>query len=116
MNSTIPVNLMAVYGRRRVGKTYLIKKYFQKKDCDFFSTTGLDHPSFKLQRTAFCSDLSKIVKSTTYETPNSWFKIFELLDAAVNRSQKEKFVIFLDELPWMVARKSQFLETLEYFQ
>lgn len=107
---------MAVYGRRRVGKTYLIKQYFQKKDCEFFSATGLDNSSFKLQRMAFCSELGKqLFNGLPIETPNSWFKIFELLDTAIDKSQKKKFIIFLDELPWMVTRKSQFLEALEYF-
>ncbi len=107
---------MAIYGRRRVGKTYLVKQYFKKMDCDFFSATGLDNASFKLQRVAFCSELSQqLFNGLPIETPQSWFKIFELLDTAINHSTKKKFVIFLDELPWMVTPKSQLIEALEYF-
>jgi uncharacterized protein len=107
---------MAVYGRRRVGKTHLIREYFQKKDCDFFYATGTDNASFDFQRITFCSDLSRqLYNGLPIETPKTWLKIFEILDIAINKSTKKKFVIFLDELPWMATRKSSFLETLEYF-
>lgn len=106
---------MAVYGRRRVGKTHLVKLYFKNKDCDFFSATGIDSPSFEAQRVAFCAELSKqLFQNLPLETPKTWFKIFELLDQAISKSSK-KFVIFLDELPWMVTPKSQLLQAIEYF-
>ncbi|MCW5590202.1 MAG: AAA family ATPase [Legionellales bacterium] len=106
---------MAVYGRRRVGKTYLIKNYFKTKDCVFFSTTGIDQGSFKTQRTVFCTELSRqLFHNIPIAIPTSWLKIFEILDQAINESKK-KFIIFLDELPWMTTPKSQLLETIEYF-
>ena len=66
---------MAIYGRRRVGKTYLVKQYFKKTDCDFFSATGLDDASFKLQRMAFCSELSQqLFNGLPIETPKAGLK------------------------------------------
>lgn len=106
---------MAVYGRRRVGKTFLIKNYFKEQSCVFFSATGIDKGDFKTQRAAFCAELSKqLFKGLPLETPATWFKVFELLDKAIDDSNK-KFVIFLDELPSMATPKSQLLEAIEYF-
>lgn len=106
---------MAVYGRRRVGKTHLIKTYFTHKNCIFFSATGVNVKSFKSQREVFCAELSKqLFQGLPLETPKTWFKIFEMLDKAVQDSSRE-FVIFLDEFPWMATAKSKLLQTVEYF-
>lgn len=107
---------MAVYGRRRVGKTHLVKLYFKNKDCDFFSATGINGSSFEVQRTAFCAELSRqLFQGLPLETPKTWFKVFELLDKAINSSRSKKFVVFLDELPWMATPRSQLLQAIEYF-
>lgn len=106
---------MAIYGRRRIGKTYLINKYFKQKKCCFFSASGLADCTFTAQREAFCAELSEqLFNRLPLEVPKTWFKIFELLDTAIKNTDK-RFVIFLDEFPWLATARSKLLQTVEYF-
>lgn len=104
---------VAVYGRRRVGKTYLIRSVFENKF--FFSHAGLAKGSQKKQIMDFCLSL-KEQGFTVGDNVSSWLVAFSYLKRAIMASSKKKKVIFLDELSWMAGkRSSDFLTALESF-
>jgi len=106
-------HFVAVYGRRRVGKTFLVKSHF-KNQFSFYST-GLTHANLKTQLTAFSSNLLGASNGDENVLPSTWLDAFNLLIAKLKKSKRKKKVIFLDELPWMDSRNSGFLTALEYF-
>lgn len=110
----------AVYGRRRVGKTYLIKQFFSKKDCLFFRSSGIYKGALKLQLEKF----KKEIESAFYKNKkglqlahfSNWHDAFEALKDAIElNTGKKKIVLFLDEIPWMATPKSGLLEALDYY-
>ena len=104
--------LVAVYGRRRVGKTFLVKNFFNES-FDFFFT-GSFEASMKVQLTLFAGAL-KTYSGRHLPTPKSWFEAFEQLKEHLQTLKKERIVVFLDELPWMDTPKSNFLTAFSYF-
>ena len=104
--------LIAVYGRRRVGKTHLVKYFFDEK-FDFYFSGSFEAP-MKVQLTLF----SGAIKSHSRQTlpiPKDWFEAFEQLKSHLSALKKERIVVFLDELPWMDTPKSNFLTAFSYF-
>jgi len=109
---------VVVYGRRRVGKTYLIREYFNKQFS--FYTTGLSDEKTKGQLRAFYTSLL----AYGYEDktiPKDWFEAFSCLRMLLESERvyreplNNKRVIFLDELPWMDTARSDFKSALDYF-
>ena len=92
----------AVYGRRRVGKTYLIRETFNYQFC--FQHTGVAKGTMRQQLTAFRNSLmaAGIPKCSV---PGTWIEAFELLKQLINDAPTGKKVIFIDELPWMDTQK-----------
>lgn len=111
--------LVAVYGRRRVGKTYLIRELF--KDKFAFYHTGvspieLDGKNLlSAQLSAFHSSLVRYgAQEKTY--PKDWMEAFDrLISLLSGRSKQEKLVVFIDEMPWMDTVKSGFITAFEHF-
>ena len=103
---------LAVCGRRRVGKTFLIKEYFEKELV--FSVSGLAKANTKKQIKNFYSTL-KLYDSSFTEKPNDWLDAFNLLIKYLTSLPQERKVILLDELPWMDTPKSGFISALEHF-
>jgi len=104
--------LIAVYGRRRVGKTYLIRETFGYKFT--FQHTGLAKGNTKEQLFSFAISL----RDAGYDdcpTPKSWLDAFSLLSRFLKYSTDEKKIIFLDELPWMDTPRSNFISAFEHF-
>lgn len=99
--------LVALYGRRRVGKTYLIRCTF--RDEFDFSFTGMYETSKSLQLRRFAKQLG------VDETPKDWFEAFDLLRDHLIALKKKTVTVFLDELPWMDTRNSHFLEAFSMF-
>lgn len=99
--------LVAIYGRRRVGKTYLIRCTF--RDEFDFSFTGMYETSKSLQLRRFAKQLG------VDETPKDWFEAFDLLRDHLIALKKKTVTVFLDELPWMDTRNSHFLEAFSMF-
>ena len=108
---------VAIYGRRRVGKTFLVREVFNN---DFtFYLTGAANVKTKQQLVQFHARMVKHFsdKSKNKITfPQDWFAAFQQLSEHLEHlpTQKKK-VIFLDELPWLDTHGSNFLSGLEYF-
>lgn len=104
---------VVVYGRRRVGKTFLVREFFH--DDFVFYATGVARGNRKEQLAHFHNRLIRYGSSDEQMFPQDWFEAFERLEALVEKSKQKRKVIFLDELPWMDTQKSEFLKALELF-
>ncbi|WP_247235706.1 ATP-binding protein [Telluribacter sp. SYSU D00476] len=104
---------VAVYGRRRVGKTFLIRHAFRGKFA--FEATGLANATLSQQLTNFCLALQKADSSTTYAPAGSWLEAFQQLIAYLERLDTPRKVLFIDELPWFDTHGSGFVQALEHF-
>ncbi len=103
---------IAVYGRRRVGKTFLIREAY---DYTFdFQFTGAAKLTARKQLVRFRRALKEHGQKDTPELTN-WGDAFSELKRLINGLKTGKKVIFLDELPWMDAPRSGFLSELESF-
>jgi hypothetical protein len=106
--------LVAVYGRRRIGKTFLIRQYFA--DNMVFDITGLHNGSLRDQLEHFRNTLVKAGYKDAIEMPKTWLSAFYMLENFVETLKTEKKkVIFLDELPWMDTPRSKFMMAFENF-
>ena len=103
---------IAVYGRRRIGKTYLIREHFH--DQFFFYHTGLRGGTLRSQLIAFRASLIKYGHERCPVLKN-WLEAFEQLDVLVRTGVPGRKIIFIDELPWMDTPKSGLVTGLEYF-
>lgn len=108
---------IAVYGRRRIGKTFLVKKVFGTSFA--FTYTGVEDYNTRQQLGEFYRSLldQGLPKSSR---PLNWFDAFALLRKLLelkskSKESEEKNVVFLDELPWMDAKGSDFLKALGHF-
>ncbi len=106
---------IAIYGRRRVGKTYLIREVFAEQFA--FQITGLNNISTQDQLIHFHAALIKQKsKSTSIEIAKDWLSAFRNLITVLEEKLTDgKKIIFLDELPWLDTHKSNFLTGLEFF-
>ena len=104
--------LVAIYGRRRVGKTYLVKRFFDEQ-FDFYFT-GLYETPKQVQLSVFAAEIEKKTGEAT-PAPKTWFEAFSLLRKYLSTLRKRKIVVFLDELPWMDTPKSHFIQAFGYF-
>ncbi len=103
---------VAIYGRRRVGKTYLVREVFNYSFT--FQHAGISKKPLKVQLNRFRASL---VKQGYDDCPNfsDWYEAFDALEELINRSQSKKKIIFLDEVAWMETAKSSFVSALENF-
>lgn len=109
---------VAVYGRRRVGKTFLIRQFFKQQNCLLFQLTGIHKAPLKTQLREFTKELKALYThlgmTLHLEQPKSWLKAFEMLTEAVKLAKK-KVVLFFDEFPWMAGKKSNLLQAVDYY-
>lgn len=106
---------LAVYGRRRIGKTFLISEYFRNKG-KYFELTGTKDASLKTQLSNFREEFADaFYGGVKQELPKSWQEAFNQLRRKVEELDKnQKIIIFLDELPWLAAQRSGVLKSLEH--
>ncbi len=105
-------HFVAVYGRRRIGKTYLIRTLFYDKFC--FAHTGLANAQMKDQLAAFQRSIEAFTKLSLPQ-PTNWFEAFENLKRIIAASKRKRKIVFIDELPWLDTPRSKFLSALEHF-
>jgi AAA+ ATPase superfamily predicted ATPase len=108
---------LAVYGRRRIGKTFLIREYFKSKNVLFFNSSGIKDGSLSDQIKHFTQEISVVFYNGINLTiPESWDKAFEILTKALaSLPPKKKIILFFDELPWMATKNSKLLQMIDYY-
>ena len=104
--------LVAVYGRRRIGKTFLVRNAFDNSFT--FTYSGTLNISNRDQLALFHDALVRH-GANNGATPTSWFEAFGQLRDLIEKSTDKRKVIFIDEMPWMDAPRSKFVPALESF-
>ena len=107
--------MIAVVGRRRVGKTFLVKQtYGTHLD---FELTGLQHANKSEQLQNFLFAIKNYFPDFPISAkPTSWLEAFFLLTKALeDKRKRDKLVVFLDELPWLGTKRSGFIKGLGWF-
>ena len=110
-NSKEP-QFIAVYGRRRVGKTYLVRETLKNKF--LFEHSGLAQSDMSSQLEAWKSSLVESGMKDA-EIPATWIEAFDMLKSLIKSSRRRRKVIFIDELPWLDTPRSGFIAALEHF-
>ncbi|MCF0180768.1 MAG: ATP-binding protein, partial [Muribaculaceae bacterium] len=105
--------MVIVYGRRRIGKTFLVRETFANQ-FDFY-LTGLFKKSKAKQLENFANVLAEY-SGEEIKTPKTWYDAFRMLKHYIlSISRPGRKLIFLDEVPWMDTRRSDFVSALENF-
>ena len=104
---------VAVYGRRRVGKTFLIRSVL--KDTITFQVTGMGNVNLKQQLTNFHVALQNLQPDNQIPQIDNWLMMFQQLISYLESLPSQKKVIFIDELPWFDTKGSGFIQALEHF-
>ena len=103
---------IAIYGRRRVGKTFLVKELLENQFT--FRMTGKENASTKEQLENFSDALSNFTPAM--EKPKTWTQAFRQLSTYIEKEAEEgPKILFFDELPWFDTRGSKFVSALEHF-
>ena len=106
-------SFIAITGRRRVGKTFLIDEVYKKNIC--LRVTGIQGGDLKAQIVNFIEKISEYSNKPIFTIPQNWQEIFSLFKTYLKTlSRNKKQVIFLDELPWMNTAKSGFIQLLAH--
>ena len=101
-----------VYGRRRVGKTFLIREFFHNEFA--FHVTGIARGTRQEQLFNFDAALVRFGLEG-FKPHGNWFDAFSALISLLEHNQSKRKVVFFDELPWMDTAKSDFVKALEWF-
>ena len=105
-------HFIAVYGRRRIGKTFLIRETYKEEF--LFQHAGLSKGGMKSQIDAFSKSIEKSGLSPE-KKPKKWMEAFDDVEELILQSEKEKKIIFIDELSWMDTPRCDLLVALEHF-
>lgn len=104
---------VAVTGRRRVGKTYLIDQVYKDNIC--FRVTGIQDGNQKEQIVNFVQKIAEHSNIPIVSMPQNWQQVFILLKKHLETLPKNrKQVLFIDELPWMATIRSGFIQLLAH--
>ncbi len=110
-------SLVSVVGRRRIGKTFLVKQVYANDLV--FSVTGIAGAPLPEQLYNFATQIATAFGLAASEVSySSWLEalgdLAKRLDARIQDSATRK-VIFFDELPWLASRRSGFLRAFSWF-
>jgi AAA+ ATPase superfamily predicted ATPase len=111
--ASVKPEFIALYGRRRIGKTYLVRNVFESKFT--FRLTGLAQATLSEQLVNFNVTMQEQHPKTGRENADSWIKAFQQIKQVVEGSKQKKKIIFIDELPWFDTTHSGFIPALEHF-
>ena len=112
---------LVVYGRRRTGKTFLLREYFEDKFAFFHTALSpfemADNNELLLrQQLRRFGDTLRSFGSLSAGAPADWFEAFDrLIDLISRQSKKKRLVVFIDELPWLDTPRSNFVTAFEHF-
>lgn len=104
---------IALYGRRRIGKTYLVRNVFEDKFT--FRLTGLAKATLQEQLTNFNIVLQEQHPQFKHKKAKNWMEAFQQIKWVIEKSKQKKKIIFIDELPWFDTAHSRFIQALEHF-
>ena len=103
-----------VYGRRRIGKTYLVNHVFADRFTFTYVGARKQKPQKQLQR--FAEQLRDYSGSAFAPALSNWDDAFSQLRLLIeSKPSQQRKVIFFDEMPWIDSPRSAFVEALEYF-
>lgn len=108
---------IAIYGRRRVGKTFLVRQFANsQKGILYFDFSGQQKASLHDQIDNFCVRLQEVFRiPTPIQRPSGWKEALLLLNGFLKKQAKnKKCLLFFDELPWIAGRNSAFVPALDY--
>ena len=106
------LEFVAVYGRRRVGKTYLIRETFVQGFA--FQHTGVKNGAAAVQLARFRQSL---IEHGHVDCPElkDWFEAFDQLKVVIRKDEADRKVVFIDEIPWMGRSDPHFISAVEHF-
>ena len=106
---------LAIYGRRRIGKTFLVHEFLKDKGV-YLEITGSNKAPKREQLKTFFDELcSKFSQFEKRKEPRGWSEAFKYVkEIAQGVDPSLKFILFIDELPWLSSPKSGFLSALDY--
>jgi AAA+ ATPase superfamily predicted ATPase len=104
---------VALYGRRRVGKTYLIRNAFKVEFT--FQITGLGQANLQRQLGNFNDTIQNQYPERRFQNATNWTEAFRQISQVAAQSRQKKKIIFIDELPWFDTPHSGFISALEHF-
>ncbi len=114
--------LVVVYGRRRVGKTFLIREFFDGKLAFYHTGLSMFEVSMSNQKDSQLQNFASSLRQYGWNLPSThtdWLSAFDnlrmLLEDKMEREPGRRQVVFIDELPWMDTPRSGFLAALEHF-
>lgn len=115
MLSNDEAELVSVLGRRRVGKTYLLRETF--KEHIVFEFVGIQGGTLKENLNAFTFTLQQTFgKESVPGNIKSWLNAFQVLIELLSKQRStSKMVIFIDELSWIAGKKPDFVKALGFF-
>ena len=105
---------IAITGRRRIGKTYLIREFFSDEMFFYFSGMIGKNVTNKYQLSVFDDAIAKH-GGEPYHSSKCWIDAFDKLQKLIGAQSQKRRVLFFDELPWLDTPKSDFLPALDYF-
>lgn len=108
---------LAIYGRRRIGKTFLIRNFFERKDLIYFDVTGTKDGTLSDQVNHFTKRIGEVFyNGANLVSYKNWDRTFEVLTEAIKMiPDSKKIILFFDEFPWMATKNSKLLQHLDYY-
>jgi len=105
--------LVILYGRRRIGKTFLVRRFFNDRYTFYYVGAHRQKKNVQLQN--FREMLIRYSGKNDIPQLTTWHEAFLQLEAYLEQCNDERKVLFFDEMPWVDTQGSEFVDELEYF-